>query len=140
MKRMLILSAMIAAAIFVILCVVAFVARRRRRKINPDLFAARWQELQSKCRTRTTWPEAIVEADLLLEEALKRRGFKGKTTGERLVAAQKVLTSNDQVWFGHKYRTKIVGEDVRKLKKQDVILALSGFRQALRDLGALRSE
>ena len=140
MKNILIVAAIIIAAIFVIACVIAFVVRRRRRKINPDLFTARWQELQSKCRTRTTWPDAILEADLLLEEALKRRGFKGKTTGERLVAAQKVLTSNDQVWFGHKYRTKIVGEDVRKLKKQDVILALSGFRQALRDLGALRSE
>jgi hypothetical protein len=140
MMKTLIIAAVAAAVAVVLLAIVAFIVRKRKRRINPDTFNARWQELQAKCRTRTTWPDAIVEADLLLEEALKRSGYKGRTTGERLVAAQHKLTSNDQVWFGHKYRTKIVGEDVRKLKKQDVILALSGFRQALRDLGALRSD
>jgi hypothetical protein len=47
------------------------------------------------------------------------------------------LTSNEAVWFGHKLRNRIVHEDVRKLKKQDILDALSGFRQALKDLGAM---
>ena len=78
-----------------------------------------------------------MQADVLLEKALKARGYKGKTTGERLVAAQHDLTGNEDVWFAHKLSTKIEGQDVRKLKKQDVLTALSGVRQALRDMGAL---
>lgn len=113
--------------------------RRRKRKIKTKQFTARWQELQKNCASRKTWPQAIAEADDLLADALKKAGYKGKNIGERLVAAQHELTDNETVWLGHKLRKRLSQEDidVRKLKKQDVLDALSGFRQALRDLGAL---
>ena len=111
--------------------------RRSPKKLNTEHFAGRWQAVQSQCVSRKTWPQAIIDADTMLDDALNRSRYKGKTTGERLVAAQHRLTSNESVWFGHKLRKVIASEDVRKLKKKDVIDALSGFRQALRDLGAL---
>jgi hypothetical protein len=110
---------------------------KRKSKVNPVQFTQKWLALQKNCATRKTWPAAIQEADVLLNDALKQARFKGRTTGERLVAAQHVLTDNEAVWFSHKYSTKITEEDVRKLKKQDILDALMGFRQALRDLGAL---
>lgn len=114
--------------------------RRRRKTLNIKYFTARWKELQKNCATRKTWPQAIIEADELLDEALKKSRYKGKTTGERLVAAQHELSSNDTVWVGHKLRNRIEqGDvDVRKLKKTDIVFALAGFREALRDLGALK--
>ena len=110
-----------------------------RRKLKTKEFAKRWKELQVLCASRKTWPKAVLEADNLLERALKKRGFKGKTTGERLVAAQRDLKFNEEVWFSHKFSRKINEDviDVRKLKKKDVAMALAGFREALRDLGAL---
>jgi hypothetical protein len=81
---------------------------------------------------------AIIDADKLLDDALKKRHFKGKTMGERLVAAQKNLSDNDAVWFAHKLRNRLVHETNVRLKKRDVQKALSGFRQGLRDLGALK--
>lgn len=130
---------MYVVIVVLLLLVAAFllVRRYRSKHLNSDYFTARWKELQKHCRTRKTWPQAVIEADKLMDEALRRSRFKGKTTGERLVAAQHKLTSNDMVWFGHKLSTKIAGEDVRKLKKQDILQALAGFRQALKDLGAL---
>ncbi|HVV67360.1 MAG TPA: hypothetical protein VHB72_04850 [Candidatus Saccharimonadales bacterium] len=112
---------------------------RRKRKMKVDAYTARWKDLQKHCASRKTWPHAIIEADDLLCDALKRAGFKGKTTGERLVAAQHHLTDNESVWVGHKLRKKMSEEDidVRTLKKRDIVTALAGFRQALRDLGAL---
>lgn len=114
---------------------------RRRRPMNVKHYAERWQELQKCCASRKTWPEAIAQADDLLADALKRAGYKGKNTGERLVAAQHDLSDNENIWLGHKLRNRLAQEevDVRKLKKKDVLNALSGFRQALRDLGALPS-
>lgn len=109
----------------------------RPRKLKPVKYSGRWQELQKLCANRKTWPDAVVAADNLLNEALKKRGYKGKTTGEKLVAAQHEISDNEAVWFGHKLRNRIHGEDVRKLHKQDILKALAGFRQALRDLGAL---
>lgn len=114
----------------------------RRRKMKTKKFVARWQSLQKNCASRKTWPQAIAEADALLADALKKAGYKGKNTGERLVSAQHDLSDNEMVWLGHKLCKRISQEkdlDVRKLKKKDVLDALAGFRQALRDLGALPS-
>lgn len=111
--------------------------RRRPKKLNVEHFSERWQAVQKQCVSRKTWPQAIMDADKLLDDALKRSRYKGKTVGERLVAAQHTLTSNETVWFGHKFCKTLNDTDVRTLKKKDIIDALSGFRQALRDLGAL---
>ncbi|MGC1176929.1 MAG: hypothetical protein WA843_02565 [Candidatus Saccharimonadales bacterium] len=127
-----------AAVLLLVVSLVPFLIRRHSPKLNTAYFEKRWKELQSNCATRKTWPLAVIDADNLLNEALKKRHYKGKTTGERLVAAQHDLSDNNSVWYGHKLRNRIVHEDVRKMKKQDVLNALSGFRQALRDLGALK--
>lgn len=128
----------VVAGVLVAVSILLLIARRRSRDLNPEDFNRRWQALQKQCASRKTWPAAIIDADNLLDEALRKRGFKGKTPGERLVKAQKTIGDNASVWFGHKLRKRIGDEDVRKLKKQDVISALSGFREALRDLGALK--
>lgn len=131
------LIAGIAGAVVLAGALLVIVIKRRTSKIDVVSCTARWQKLQKHCVTRKTWPLAIVEADELVHDVLKKAHFKGKTTGERLVAAQRVLSDNEGVWFGHKLRKRIENEDVRKIKKQDVMSALTGFRQALRDLGAL---
>lgn len=127
----------VCVAVLILMFIASNVKRRKNYGLNPDEFMDRWKDLQKYCAQRKTWPLAIVEADNLLADALKKRHYKGKTTGERLVAAQRSLTDNEGVWFGHKLRNRIVHEDVRKLRKQDVLEGLNGFRQALRDLGAL---
>ncbi|HET8991877.1 MAG TPA: hypothetical protein VFN31_02480 [Candidatus Saccharimonadales bacterium] len=112
---------------------------KRRKKMKVDYFTKSWIELTSYCSKRKTWPMAIAEADRLLDKALKKKNYKGKTTGERLVSAQHDLTLNEEVWFSHKFTQKILEEDVdvRTLKKKDMLRVLAGFRAALRDLGAL---
>jgi hypothetical protein len=129
----------IALIVLVLLSTGAVLLFRRYHtpNLNKVHFKQEWQNLQKHCKTRKTWPLAVIDADNLLNDALKQLHYKGKTTGERLVAAQHTLTSNETVWFGHKLRNRIANEDVRKLKKQDIVNALSGFRQALKDLGAL---
>jgi len=78
-----------------------------------------------------------MDADKLLDDALKKLRYKGKTMGERMVSAQRSLSDNDSVWYGHKLRNKIAHEETPPLKRKDVQMALRGFRQALKDLGAL---
>jgi hypothetical protein len=108
-----------------------------RRKIKPAKFKEQWTELQKYCKSKETWPLAIINADKLLDEALKKKRLKGKSMGERLVDAQKQFTDNDSVWFAHNLAKKILAETAGKLKEADVKKSLVGFRQALRDLGAL---
>jgi hypothetical protein len=111
--------------------------QKKPRKLNKTHYKKNWDKLQQLLPNKSTWPLAIIDADKLLDEALKKRRFKGKTTGERLVAAQHSLTDNDGAWFGHKLRNKLVHEQDIKLRKSDVKNALTGIRQALKDLKAL---
>ena len=50
---------------------------------------------------------------------------------------QRTLSDNDATWFAHKLRNRLVHESNVRLRKRDVQKALAGFRQGLRDLGAL---
>lgn len=113
------------------------VHRRAPLKPKKKTYNARWKELQQFCKTTETWPEAIFAADKLLDKALIKKGFKGKTMGERLVSAQRTFSDNDELWFAHKLSKKLHEDPTQKLKEKDVKDALVGFRQALKDLGAL---
>jgi hypothetical protein len=127
-----------AVLVILLLIVIRFVRRRRPKELNVEYFVLRWKDLQKMCASKQTWPLAIIDADNLLDEALKQKRAKGKTMGERLVSAQHSLTNNDAVWFAHKLRNKIVHEEFKSLKQDDVRDALMGFRQALKDLGAIK--
>lgn len=112
-----------------------------RRRIKPQKFKQKWLELQRLCASRENWPMAVITADKLLDEALKKKRLKGKSMGERLVAAQHQLTNNDGVWYSHNLAKKLLDKTVKvKLRESDVKKSLVGVRQALRDLGALRGK
>lgn len=133
------MTIVIAAAIAILVVAVGgtWFVRRRPSKLNKADFKTKWQDAQGLCAKEDTWPLAVINADKLLDEALKKLKYKGKTMGERMVAAQHEISDNDSMWFGHKLRNKLVHEDMKKLKKKDVMTALIGFREALKDLGAL---
>ena len=127
----------LAVVVILVLVVIgAGVVKLRPKTLNTTYFQAKWHEAQSFCKDKTSWPLAVINADKLLDEALKKRCFKGKTMGERMVAAQRDLSDNDGVWFAHKLRNRLVHEADVKLKEADVKKALIGIRQALKDLGA----
>jgi len=134
-------STLLAAAAVILLLVLifgtSFLLRRKPKKLNQEYYQERWQALQGMLKDKATWPLAIIDADKLLDDALKRSKYRGKTMGERLVAAQRDISNNDDVWFGHKLRNRLVHETNVKLTERMVKEALLGIRSALKDLGAL---
>ena len=126
------------ATAVLLLIAVWFFFKRRPRKLNIKRFGENWKSVQGLCRNPETWPKALIDADELLDKALKLRRMKGKTMGERLVSAQRSFSDNDSVWFAHKLRKQIEDEkNPVKLDQNDVMEALVGIRKALKDLGAL---
>jgi heme A synthase len=129
---------MAGAVLLVVLVLAVFVwLKRRPKQLKTDYFQEHWLELQKRLRDKAQWGEAVLEADNLLDEALRKRRIRGRNMGERLVKAQRLFTDNDALWFGHKLRSKIDGDPTTKLKETEVKQALIGIRQALKDLGAL---
>ena len=130
---------LVAAIIFgiLILILVSRLGRRFVQPLNRRYFEARWDELLGRVKTPEGMILAVIDADKLLDEALKKRGYKGKTMGERLVAAQRALSNNDGVWYAHKLRNRLVHEPNVRLRRSEAKNALAGIKQGLQDLGAL---
>ena len=122
----------------VVVAILIALLLKRPRKCDNSKYKTKWNALQSMLPDSKMWPLAIIDADKLLEEALKTRKYKGKTMGERLVSAQHDITNNDKVWFAHKLRNKLVHDQEVKLHKSDVKEALLGIRSALKDIGAMK--
>ncbi|HET7529120.1 MAG TPA: hypothetical protein VFJ84_02750 [Candidatus Saccharimonadales bacterium] len=131
-------SFLIGVIIFgiLVLAIVSRLAKRRPKTLDHEYFRSQWATLLARVRTPEGMMLAIIDADKLLDEALKKHRLKGKTMGERLVSAQRMLTDNDAVWYAHKLRNRLVHEPNVRLKKKEAKDALAGFRQGLRDLGA----
>ncbi len=129
----------IVAATILLLTTLAILIRALPKRLKHDRFINKWRLLQNLCRDKATWNEAVLLGDKLLDEALKKRKFKGKTMGERLVSAGAKFINNDAVWYSHNLVKKLNINPNAKLNENEVKQALIGFRQALRDVGALPS-
>lgn len=127
----------VGVVIFVSLAGFVIWLRRRKSPLDQIYFKKEWNELQKLLRNKERWDVALMQADNLLDIALKKNKFRGKSMGERLVKAQRQFTDNDSIWFGHKLRNRLESDPDMKLKEVDLKEALVGIRQGLKDLGAL---
>lgn len=130
------LVAVIAFGLVVLFVLSRLVARRPRR-LNRQYYQKKWLEILARVKTYDGMILAVIDADMLLDEVLRKLSFRGKTMGERLVSAQHQLSDNDAVWYAHKLRNRLVHEPTVRLRKTEAKDALAGFRQGLKDLGAL---
>lgn len=130
---------LIVAIVFgiIVLAFLSRLTRRLARPLNRKHFEDKWFELLSRVKTSDGMVLAVIDADKLLDEALRKKGYRGKTMGERLVAAQRELSSNDSIWYAHKLRNRLVHEPDVRLRRNEAKNALEGVKQALKDLGAL---
>lgn len=120
------------------LTVIIFIVKKLPKRVRKVQYVKKWRDIQKLCANKDDWSHAIVHADMLLEEILKKRKITGKTTGERMVNAQAKFSANDSIWQAHKLANSIRHEGAKSLKEIEVKEALVAFRQALRDLGALK--
>lgn len=122
-----------------LLLAVITLTRRGPKQLDTDKYRSQWMSIESELRSdqSTSYSLAVINADKLLDKALTERGFAGQTMGERMKAAQKVWTKPNDVWSAHKLRNKIAHDTDVKVSYNDARTALSRFKHALKDLGAI---
>lgn len=120
-----------------VLMLVGWLGKKQFGHRGQTYFQEQWMQLLTRVRTPEGMALAVIDADKLVDEALRRKHFKGKTMGERLVAAQRIISDNDRVWYAHKLRNRLVHEPNIRLKKREAQEALAGFRTCLKDLEVL---
>ena len=112
--------------------------KQGQKNLNVEHYRIKWLDIERRLRSDepSSFQLCVLDADKLLDKALRERGFRGQTMGERLKDATSSLSNTHSVWSAHKLRNQIAHEDVHLTYDQSRT-ALSGFKQALKDLGAI---
>lgn len=68
---------------------------------------SRWAHIRALIESpqESDWRQAIIEADIMLEEVLRQAGYPGVSVGDRLKVAH--FASIDDAWEAHKIRNDI---------------------------------
>lgn len=111
-------------AIFLIIYITMRLFELRKREeeyygtviLAPDALSGghpRWEHIQKLAEgdTPSEWKDAILEADILLDETLANAGYGGETVSDRLKGADRlVFTTLQDAWDAHKVRNQIAHE------------------------------
>lgn len=137
-NSILVLFGSIFAAGVLLLLAIAL-SRSNKRPLNRAHYNERIREIEKMARSgdMNSLHMAVLNADKLFDNALKDRGFKGETMGERLKRANKQMKNPNGIWAAHKLRNRIAHEDKVNVTKGQAVKAVLIFRDGLRDLGAL---
>jgi len=107
--------------------------------LNKEEYQRRWLATEKRLQKHepSTYPMAIVEADKLLDKALRERRFRGDTMGARMKSAQAVWNNANHIWGAHKIRNRVVHETDIELTYEVAARSMTAYKQGLKDLGAI---
>ena len=104
------------------------------------IYAEKFDKIFEKAKTGSyeNITLAIIDADSLVDEALKERGIHGKTMAERLKSLQNhnIKTLNE-LWEAHKLRNKIAHDAHYEIKTEEAQNALKSYKAVLQELGII---
>jgi len=132
---------MLAAVLVIAGLLLALIFRLQHgaAQLDTDKYRRKWLDIERQLKKddQRSCQFAVMEADKLLDTAMKESGVKGDTMGERLKAAQEKWSDRNGVWNAHKLRNQIVHESNIQVGYDTSRRALAGFKRALKDIGAI---
>ncbi len=113
--------------------------KKSGKVLDVDKYRSGWLKVERQLvkDNESSYHLAILNADKLLDQALRQRGIKGSTMGERMKSAQTMWSNASNVWNAHKIRNRIAHEPDVKVRFDDTRRALAAYKQALKDVGAI---
>jgi len=113
---------------------------RKAAPIKKDEFVARWAKIKERMAKmeEAEYKLAIIEADKLFDELLRRMMYKGKDMGERLQQITSEQLSNiNAVWESHKARNMLSHDINYHINYSDAERIIQNYKDAFRELEIL---
>lgn len=122
-----------------LLYLVITITKKTGKPLDTQRYQADWLNIQRQLTDNHTENKALVvlEADKLVDRALRERGFRGNTMGERMKSAQDSWTNANAVWTAHKLRNRVAHESNVQVSYELASRVMAAYKQALRDLRAI---
>ena len=122
-----------------LLFIVISLAKNSPRTIDQDKYRSRWMSIETKLKRddQNTHIVCVLDADKLLDQALRDRGLSGKTMAERMKQCQGKWTNGNGVWAAHILRNRLAHETDVRIDYERARQALIAYKQGLKDMGAI---
>jgi hypothetical protein len=124
----------LGAGLFALMCL-----KKSGSKLDIEKYRVKYLEIENSLKRDepSSYSLVVLNADKLVDAALKDRRIKGETMGERMKNARELFSSNDSIWSAHKLRNHIAHDTDVHISYNDASIALANFKRALKDLGAI---
>lgn len=109
------------------------------RNMDVEKYRSRWLHIETQLSRNDTSSHTlcVLNADKLLDQALRDRGIAGKTMAERMKNCQGKWTNGNGLWAAHKVRNKLAHEPDATIDYERARQALVAYKQGLKDMGAI---
>lgn len=123
----------------IMLAAVIMFTKKGPGPLDVDKYRSRWLAIETQLKRDevSSYHLCVMNADKLLDQALRDRGVKGDTMGARMKIAKDTWSNANAVWTAHKLRNQIAHESDVRVDYDEARRALSAFKQALKDIGAI---
>ncbi len=122
-----------------LLFVFVSMAKHSPRLLDVEKYRSRWLSIETALSRsdESSHTLCVLNADKLLDQALRDRGFSGKTMAERMKNCQGKWTNGNGLWAAHKVRNRLAHETDASIDYDRAKQALVAYKQGLKDLGAI---
>lgn len=99
---------------------------------------ARWSHIRTLIESpnESDWRQAIIEADIMLEEVLMQAGYPGETVGDKLKMAR--FSTLDDAWEAHKVRNEIAHQgSAYHLTDKSAYHAIQRYEAVFKEFGEI---
>ncbi len=109
------------------------------KQLDVEKYRTKWLSIENhfKRDEESSYHLCILNADKLLDQALREHGVRGNTMGERMKSAGTSWSNANAIWTAHKLRNQIAHEPDVRITYDTARYALASFKQALKDVGAI---
>ncbi len=96
----------------------------------------RWENVirHIESPNQNDWKQAILEADIILDDILTSMGYRGESIGEKLKRVEPGdFHSLDEAWEGHKVRNQIAHEPGFTITQHDALATVNLYRKVFEE-------
>ncbi|MDR1300215.1 MAG: hypothetical protein LBK50_00750 [Candidatus Nomurabacteria bacterium] len=139
MNSMTLIMLVTVALLGLLMLFILATTRRRSGNLNVEEYQTEWLKITNSTENGRveTFELAIINADKLFDKAMRELGIPGATMAERIKSAQSRFSQPKHIWAAHALRNRIAHESDHRLKITNARRALTIFKRALRELGAI---